>query len=319
MRRLATALVVFGILAVILRTLPPTDNADEASAVGRAIPPEETDDTVSRTSDFPNAAESVAQQNREPRATHVLATEHVDSSADNASPARQAQATAGNEVDQRDNFDAGAVSRPASAASSRETFVPTFWVLGSSTFSTSVAEFVEYSSDFERVWQGGAGVSIRAIRPIDQSATAGIVQLASAIPYQGTRVRYSGYLQAASRNPTAPASAMIWIRADDATGRVVAFQNTLGRLRFEGVGWQQASIVIDIPRGARTLYYGASLVGYGEAWVDSLSIEKASNDTPTSARPYSAVTYNPVPQASRVLAEPVNLDFEQYQALEPQR
>ena len=189
--------------------------------------------------------------------------------------------------------------------------VPRFWTLGSATLSTSVGDFVQIASDFNRVWNGTASVALQAIQPILPTTTAGVVQVSSAEPFRDRRLRYSGFLQVESMDGSNPASAMIWIRADDATGRVVAFQNTMGRLRFPNSAWQKASIVIDIPPGAFSLHYGASLVGSGSVRIDSLSFEEVSEETPLTSRPFSQQIFNRVPAPNEILTMPTNLDFEE--------
>lgn len=198
-----------------------------------------------------------------------------------------------------------------SGADETERLVPRFWTLGSATLSSSVGDFIQFASDFERVWHGSASVLIRAKQTIDRTATAGVVQIASAETFKDTRVRYSGFLQVTSIDRNVPASAMIWIRADDASGRVVAFQNTMGRQRFESGSWHTAAIVIDIPEEAYTLYYGASLVGNGSVWIDSLSFEQVSEEVAPTSLPSSLVIFNRVPAPAEILESPTNLDFEE--------
>ena len=219
-------------------------------------------------------------------------------------------ADAGTPVSPRGVLETNATLSVPSDRDASEDLIPTFWALGSPSFSTSVQDFIHYGSDFERVWNGTASVRIEAKQPIDRAATAGIFQISSANDFADKRLKYSGRLIVKSFSGFDSASAMIWFRADDKAGRVLAFQNTLGRLRFSELTWREASIVIDVPPKAYSIHFGASLVGSGTVWVDSLSLEVVSDDIEPTAKPYSLVTFNRVPDQAILLDQPTNLDFE---------
>ncbi|MEM7279762.1 MAG: hypothetical protein AAF385_16750, partial [Pseudomonadota bacterium] len=186
-----------------------------------------------------------------------------------------------------------------------------FWKLSSSSFGSTVGDVIELSSDYQRVWDGSASARLRPKRIIDPRETAGIVQLIDAGFFAGNRVRYSGYLQLEGQSGIEPGSAFLWIRADNTAGKLVAFQNTIGRFQLQDSAWQEIEIVIDIPAEASVVFFGASLLGNGSVWVDSLSLENVSTSAPTTSPPGERPIYNPVPSADNVLDAPANLDFEE--------
>ena len=191
--------------------------------------------------------------------------------------------------------------------------VPRFWSLA------NAGGVVRIASDFRRVWHGSASVLLQAEQPIHPTTQAGVIQVSSATPFRDKRIRYSGSLRLEMKDMREPASAMIWIRVDDASGRVVAFQNTLGQLRFHNSAWQQAVVIIDIPPEAFSLHYGASLFGNGALWVDGLLFEEVDEATPATAAPMTRLVFNRVPSPKEILRMPVNLDFEETRSTsEPQ-
>ncbi|MCP4591890.1 MAG: hypothetical protein GY842_14230 [bacterium] len=91
----------------------------------------------------------------------------------------------------------------------------------------------------------------------------------SAEPARGKRLRFSGFLKTAD---ITRGWAGLWIRADDAAGR----------LAYEGMGkrgvsgstpWTQYEVAIDVPEDAEAIRFGAILRGNGTLWVDSLTLE----------------------------------------------
>ena len=202
-------------------------------------------------------------------------------------------------------------SKSSNHDSNANDLVPVLWKLGSSSFSSSVADVIEFRSDYQRVWQGSASVRLRPKRIIDPRATAGIVQVIDAENFTGDRIRYTGYIQTERQSNVESGSAFLWLRADNAAGKLVAFQNTIGRFQLQDSVWQQIEIVIDIPPEASVIFYGASLLGNGSVWVDSLLLENVSTSAPKTSPPDERPIYNRIPSADDVLDAPANLDFEE--------
>jgi hypothetical protein len=163
-------------------------------------------------------------------------------------------------------------------------------------------------SDFETRWHGSASASIRFSAGSNPMQFGGIGQVVDAEKFADQRVKFSGHIRIKHLGPDTPALAALWIRADDASGTVVAFQNTGENYAPSDMFWSEATIVIDIPTTASALSYGAWITGDGLAWVDDLSLEIVDSGFPLTAPPSGVRGSNRVPKD--VLASPTNLSFE---------
>ncbi|MGX7707695.1 glyoxalase superfamily protein [Methylobacterium sp. Gmos1] len=127
---------------------------------------------------------------------------------------------------------------------------------------------------------------------------ATLMQSVAAAPFRGRRVCLSADL----RVQDVVGAATLWLRADAAIGRSVAFDNMEERA-IDGPltgtqGWTSRRIVLDVPEEAETLHFGYYLRGSGRAWAGGFALREAS--------PEDAVTV-----LARVRPEPTNLDFAQ--------
>jgi hypothetical protein len=163
-------------------------------------------------------------------------------------------------------------------------------------------------SDFEMVWDGTASASIRFSGAPDGRRFGGIGQVVDAEKFLDQRVRFSGHLKTDNRDRDTPVTAALWIRADDESGAVVAFQNTGEFFAPSNAIWSEATIVIDIPPTAATLWYGSWITGDGLVWVDGLNLEMVDISYPLTALPSDRYGSNQVPE--NVLDSPSNLSFE---------
>lgn len=163
-------------------------------------------------------------------------------------------------------------------------------------------------SDFEMVWDGTASASIRFSGSPDGRRFGGIGQVVDAEKFLDQRVRFSGHLKTENRDRDTPVMAALWIRADDEFGTVVAFQNTGEFFAPSNAIWSEATIVIDIPSTAATLWYGSWITGDGLVWVDGLNLEVVDISYPLTALPSDRRGSNQVPD--NVLDSPSNLSFE---------
>jgi hypothetical protein len=64
--------------------------------------------------------------------------------------------------------------------------------------------------------------------------------------------------------------------------------------------WQEASVVLDVPKGASALAYGFFVSGGGKMWVNGQKIEEVGADVPST----NMVTKPVLPKA------PTNLGFD---------
>lgn len=158
------------------------------------------------------------------------------------------------------------------------------------------------------VLSGEASAVLIADESADPSRFGALVQSVSAVSRRGKRIELSAYIAVEN----APDGASIWMRADDAAGNVVAFDNSMTRGIRGTATWTYQNIVMDVPPGAAVLLYGAVLNGKGVLYVDNVQLTQAGNDVPATARQYprapSTVTAIDV---TRLPPEPRNLDFEQ--------
>ena len=96
-------------------------------------------------------------------------------------------------------------------------------------------------------------------------------------------------------------AAALWMRIDGERGHMLAFDTMDGRTS-EGplvgtVGWQERSIVMDVPPEARSIHFGFFLRGSGSAWARRFRLDEVDASRP--------VTDHAVPRRSA----PTNLDF----------
>lgn len=125
-----------------------------------------------------------------------------------------------------------------------------------------------------------------------------VMQSVDAEPFKGKRIRLAGEL----RTEDAGTGATIWFRVDGAKGTLL-FDN-LELRRPDGPlvgtqGWNERSVVFDIPEEALSLHYGFFLKGTGKCWSRKFSLDEVDGSMLTSSG------------KGPVLPRPTNLDFGQ--------
>lgn len=131
-----------------------------------------------------------------------------------------------------------------------------------------------------------------------------LMQVAAATPFQGTRIRLSAKIKTESAQ-----SAWLWLRADRADGRSVAFDNMHDRPVVGTANWSEQSIVLEIPHDAEALAFGVGLSGTGKVYADAFAIEPVSGDVPATAESRLGVMKGPV-NSSLIKPKAENLGFE---------
>jgi hypothetical protein len=158
--------------------------------------------------------------------------------------------------------------------------------------------------------------------PVD-STFATIDQFIQAQAYLGKRVRLSAWVRAVNIVlPTAAAAADgkpapvsgLWMRIDG-YGTLLGFDNMQKRPVIGTTGWQQVSIVLDVPTYAIGIAFGALFSGMGELLVDDMVLETVSTSVPTTDMNAGVVNVPGDPEAtvttySTAPVAPSNLDFE---------
>ena len=90
--------------------------------------------------------------------------------------------------------------------------------------------------------------------------------------YVGRKVRYTGWIK--SDNITDGWAGM-WLRIDGAGGlsEILGFDNMHDRAITGTTGWKQYTIEMDVPKGAKKIFFGFLLAGNGTLRGDDLKIE----------------------------------------------
>ena len=121
-----------------------------------------------------------------------------------------------------------------------------------------------------------------------------LMQSFRAEQYAGKRVRFTAFVKTEGVQDWAG----LWMRVDKGK-ESVAFDNMQDR-RIKGTsGWQQYSVVLDVPHDSTGIFLGILLSGTGTVWMNSVKVETVGLEVPTTG---------PGPMQNR--DHPVNLDFE---------
>jgi C-terminal processing protease CtpA/Prc len=93
---------------------------------------------------------------------------------------------------------------------------------------------------------------------------------ASNIPaeYIGKQITFSGYIKTADVDGFAG----LWMRIDDADGKLVSFNNMSDQQISGTREWSEYNFTIDLAPTGKKIVYGILLAGTGTMWVDDLSI-----------------------------------------------
>ncbi len=118
----------------------------------------------------------------------------------------------------------------------------------------------------------------------------------------GKRIRMTGYMK--SKDVTSWAS--FWLRVDGKKKQqFLSFDNMHDGKKDRSIkgttDWAKYEIVLDVPRKASNLAFGALLDGTGQIWFSKLSFEIVDNTVPLTWEPKG--NYKPN-------SEPINLEFE---------
>jgi hypothetical protein len=127
----------------------------------------------------------------------------------------------------------------------------------------------------------------------------GMMQTNSAENFRGKRVRMSGWAKTES---AVDGGGHLWMRVDGARGAApFQFDNMNGREVKGTTGWQEYSVVLDVPQEATALAYGFFVQGTGQMWVSGTKIEEVGLNVPS--------TNMVANQAKSLPKAPTNLSF----------
>ena len=131
---------------------------------------------------------------------------------------------------------------------------------------------------------GERGATIRSLTA-DPLGYMGLAQSVRADLYRGQRVRLSGFVKSATDADVVDAG--LWMRVDGPTTSESDYLATLERqpAAVHGTEWARYDVVLDVPRGAVGITFGALLNGPGQLWVDDVRLERVGGDVPLTAHP----------------------------------
>ncbi len=142
--------------------------------------------------------------------------------------------------------------------------------------------------------QGHASAFLKA-KPSATEGFGTLMQSFSASQYNGQRVRFSASVKSEEVNDWAG----LWMRVDQGSN-VVAFDNMQSRAIKGSNGWQDYSVVLDVPQDSTMISFGILLSKGGAVWISNITFEAVGTDVPVTGW-----------STKEVPKVPTNLNFEQ--------
>ncbi|MCU0442721.1 MAG: hypothetical protein MUE96_10010 [Bacteroidia bacterium] len=111
-----------------------------------------------------------------------------------------------------------------------------------------------------------------------------LMQNANPAQYLGKRVKLSGWV----KTKDVKKGAALWFRVDhkDETGKInmLGFDNMWNRLIKGTTEWTKYELVLDVPKEADNLAYGALLSGTGQIWFDEITLTEVDSTVQSTNR-----------------------------------
>lgn len=130
---------------------------------------------------------------------------------------------------------------------------------------------------------GSRGAKFLRNESDDATVWGSLTQGISAQNYRGQRIRFSARV----RTENVSNWAGLWMSVSTA-GKTVGFYNSIDKPIKGTTGWQQRSVVLDVPTDADTIGFGVIDSGKGQVWIDSMSLEQVGPGVPVDHMPGSA-------------------------------
>lgn len=172
--------------------------------------------------------------------------------------------------------------------------IPTGWF-----FAGSKPQEYDCSIDVTAPYNGQPSTYIKSKEGVKTTGFGSMMQDFSATQYLGKRVRLSGNLK--SEGVTSWGG--LWMRVDDANHpkngypASVGFDNMHDGLTDRSIkgttGWQNYSVVLDVPETATGIYIGFLLDGPGAIWVNGMKVEVVGPDVAVTGRAAPAIHEGP--------------------------
>jgi hypothetical protein len=159
------------------------------------------------------------------------------------------------------------------------------------TASGKAPQDYDFDTDKREVHSGAKSARMRS--KVDRPSGFGTL-MQEFIPdrYRGHRVRLSGWI----KTQDVKGWCGLWLRADGADQKVLAFDGMQHRPIRGTNDWKCHNVVLDIPAATAVVAFGMILDGAGTAWLDDVMLEVVTDDVP--------LTSEGLPH------EPQNLNFE---------
>lgn len=145
---------------------------------------------------------------------------------------------------------------------------------------------------------GQQAIQVKSLPAKNGNGFGTFMQQFAANEYRGKSVRFSAKVRSNSVNDWAG----LWMRVDDASGKVIAFDNMESRAIRGSTDWRAYEVVLPVADDAKLISFGILLAGAGEVNMAEVSVELAPNGSAST---------QPVQVASPILSKPTNLDFKQ--------
>jgi len=176
------------------------------------------------------------------------------------------------------------------------------------------------TSDHSTFHDGSASVRLESIDGQKSKSGFGTVT-GRLLPdsFAGKRVLMTGWIKTENVKKWAG----LWMRVDgEKIGEMLGFDN-MEKRRIKGTtDWTKYEIVLDVPKQATYIYFGALCVGSGKLWLDEIKFEPVGNDVASTniyttndmekLQKYTAkkMKSNVMQNPEDIHDSPVNLDFE---------
>jgi hypothetical protein len=134
----------------------------------------------------------------------------------------------------------------------------------------------------------------------DTKSFGTLAQTFKANDYRGKRLRLSAWIKTRKAE-----AACLWMRVDGPNGQILGFDNMENRPITGSKDWKKHDLILDVPKAARHIAFGALVGGEGQAWISGFRFETVNYDVPvTNMLPFGRKDDKPV-----YPKQPVNLDF----------
>ena len=149
--------------------------------------------------------------------------------------------------------------------------------------TTKAAEGFRVATDAVRRpnGKGFAGATIQGSGDVKAGGGA-LQQSIRADAYRGQRVKLSGWMKTAIDSGSGT-QAMLWIRVDATDGAITSDFMTDRPIR-DTRDWTSYDLVLDVPKDAIGITFGALLTGLGQLWVDDLSLQPVAATVPVTGK-----------------------------------